>query len=96
MIDVFTETVFPLKDGPKQIPSRPHLATVIRWWQRGCRGVHLETVLIGGARHTSREAVQRFVDATTAAADGKPPADPSPQSRKRVEQAEKQLAARGI
>lgn len=67
MIDVFSENVFPIRESPKRIPSRPHVATVIRWWQRGCRGVRLETCLIGGIRHTSEQAVQRFVDATTIA-----------------------------
>lgn len=70
MIDVYQEDVFPIKKSPAEIPGRPHISTVIRWWQRGVRGVHLETILIGGIRYTSRQAIQRFIEATTTAADG--------------------------
>lgn len=46
--------------------SRPSYATWWRWWRRGIRGVHLETVLIGGKRYTTVEAMQRFVAALSA------------------------------
>jgi hypothetical protein len=49
---------------------RPHLSTVLRWCQRRNRyGVKLESWMIGGRRVTSREAVRRFNEATTAAAN---------------------------
>jgi hypothetical protein len=49
---------------------RPHLSTVLRWSQRRNRyGVKLESWMIGGRRVTSREAVRRFNEATTAAAN---------------------------
>ena len=42
-------------------------ATVGRWFGKGVRGVRLESIVVGGRRYTTREALQRFVDATTAA-----------------------------
>ena len=65
MFDFQTEETIPIAELPKQLPSRPHISTVWRWIKRGCRGVRLETVLIGGKRFTSKEAVDRFVHATS-------------------------------
>jgi hypothetical protein len=67
MIDLQNETVITLTEAPKTLPSRPSLATLFRWGSRGCRGVVLETVLLGGRRATSREALDRFFMAVTAA-----------------------------
>lgn len=36
--------------------------TIARWHSAGIRGNRLETVLIGGRRHTSREAILRFLN----------------------------------
>ena len=46
---------------------RPTYSTWWRWWRHGIRGVHLETVLVGGRRLTTADAVERFVTATSAA-----------------------------
>jgi hypothetical protein len=74
MIDTQTETLIPISEAPAHVPgSRPHLATIWRWIQRGVRGVNLETVLVGGKRYTSAEAIARFVEETTAAAGGPQP-----------------------
>lgn len=70
MIDINREQLLSFTEAAKSFPSRPNVATLWRWRTAGCRGVKLETVLIGGKRYTSREALQRFVDATTAGADG--------------------------
>lgn len=64
------ETLIPFQRAPALLPKRPHIATLHRWRVRGVRGVVLETCLIGGTRYTSHEALQRFIDATTVAADG--------------------------
>lgn len=47
-----------------------NISTCWRWAQRGVRGVVLETYLQGGRRFTTAEAFARFVERTTAAADG--------------------------
>lgn len=72
-IDIQHETLVPVAKIPSHVPGRPHSATCWRWIQRGCRGVKLETVLVGGRRFTSTLALQTFVERTTAAADGTSP-----------------------
>ena len=60
----------------KNLGNRIAGSTAHRWRLRGCRSVRLETILIGGRRFTSVEALQRFFDSTTLAQDG--PAIQSP------------------
>lgn len=96
-IDINTEDIFPVGDVPKRLKSRPHVATAWRWVYRGCRGIKLETVCIGGRRMTSREALQRFIERTTAAADGEPIPTRTTRERERaIAAAERELAEAGI
>lgn len=79
MIDMASEKVFPLADGPKHLPRRRgnravHPATFFRWAQRGLRGIRLETLQVGGTKCTSVDAIQRFFERLGAAADGTAPA----------------------
>jgi hypothetical protein len=46
---------------------RVHLATALRWAQRGSKGVYLETVMLGGRRCTTQRMVQDFLRARTSA-----------------------------
>jgi hypothetical protein len=75
-----------------------HVGTIYRWMLRGIRGIRLETVLVGGIRYTSREALERFIAATTAAADGVPAANvrTSKQRQRAIEAAERELAKLGL
>lgn len=41
--------------------------TMFRWATKGCFGVVLESICIGGTRCTSKEALQRFFDGVTRA-----------------------------
>lgn len=41
--------------------------SLFRWATKGCRGVVLESLCIGGTRCTSKEALQRFFDGVTRA-----------------------------
>lgn len=66
-IDFKTETLIPLSKAGEELPGGRHLSTVNRWWRRGVRSVRLETVMVGGKRYTTREALHRFFAATTAA-----------------------------
>ena len=68
MIPFEDEELIPISQVPAELSNRPHKSTVWRWIQRGCRGVRLATVLIGGRRYTSKEAIADFVAGTTAAA----------------------------
>ncbi len=61
MIDIDHETMRLLTQAAKDVPGRPSISTLMRWASKGIRGVTLETVLIGGRRYTSVEAIGRFV-----------------------------------
>lgn len=61
MIDITKERVRRLIEAVQVIPGQPHLSTVIRWSRKGVQGVKLETVLVGGRRFTSLEAIDRFI-----------------------------------
>lgn len=67
MIDLLSERVISFTDATAVLPRRragrkPHVATLYRWAQKGCRGVRLETIQIGGTKCTSVEALQRFFE----------------------------------
>lgn len=98
MIDIRNEELVPFPDAPKHIPGRPHIATVHRFRLRGSHGKKLESVKVGGRRFTSIEAIQRFVEAVTAAADGEPVprAESSKARERRLAQVDAELEAAGI
>lgn len=65
-INIATETIISLTAAAKRLPrlrnDRPVSATTIwRWYRAGIRGVNLETIIIGGTRATSVEALDRFL-----------------------------------
>ena len=102
MIDVSSETVISLAEAARRLPARragkrPHVSCIYRWTVSGCRGVVLESIQVGGTRCTSLEAMQRFCDALTAAADGQAPAPPPPAKRRleAIEAAERRLVRAG-
>ncbi len=73
------------------------VSTVWRWTLRGVRGVKLETFSVGAKRCTTGEAFGRFVDATTAAAQGV--TAPARTNRRRdaaIRAAEAELAQAGV
>jgi len=93
-IDISSETLLSLTDAAKTLPGRPHVSSLHRWRLRGVRGVKLETILIGGRRYTTQEALARFAAATTAAADGLRPTIRTPrQCERAIFEAEKELHA---
>jgi hypothetical protein len=103
MIDPNTETLLTLAEAARLIPPRranrpTHLSCLYRWTVSGCRGIILESLQIGATRATSREALSRFYAALTAQTQGKAPAPtPAPAHRRRkIEAAERRLAAAGI
>jgi hypothetical protein len=71
------EHLIPLKAACRLIPGRTGkgiaLTTIYRWALRGCRGVKLQTFLIGGGRYTSRRALDRFVAAINERPSDVPP-----------------------
>ena len=75
MIDFGSERLISFATAAREFPGGPvHVTTLQRWRSHGIRGVRLETILRGGARYTSREAIERFINATTAA--GEQPSEP--------------------
>ena len=74
MIQIQNESLIAFSDLPRwceeNIGRRISPSTLHRWRLKGCRGIKLETLLIGGIRTTSAEALQRFFDRSTVAQDG--------------------------
>jgi len=101
-IDILGETLVTIPQASALLPPnekgrRPHIATIYRWMLRGVKGVKLETCLVGGKRFTSHEALQRFSEAVTQAARGKPPTPRLSTKRKRRDEAtERELDAAGL
>jgi hypothetical protein len=101
MIDLRTETVMSFAQAARLLPRRrtgkkPHVATLYRWAQRGCRGVRLEFIQVGGTRCTSGEALQRFCDALSRPA-ASPPADGlSPSRLRHLAEVDRELDEEGI
>jgi hypothetical protein len=91
MIDTGSERLIKLaRAGRIANPSNPpHASTIWRWAGRGVRHHVLESVLIGGVRFTSAEAVQRFITSLNRPGDLPPP----PPSKRAVE-AGRRLAKR--
>jgi uncharacterized protein DUF1580 len=95
--DILSEEMVTLTAAAKLIPGRPHISTIWRWRKQGCRGIRLETAVVGGRPYTSREAIVRFIKATTEACDGViADRTPSHRRQKQIEAAEKELDAAGI
>ncbi len=67
MIDLVAENVMSLSEAAKSnaLPRRrrgrrPNVSTLYRWARKGCNGVVLETIRVGGTLCTSLQAIQRF------------------------------------
>ena len=60
-IDIRIESLVKLSDVPawceENVGNRVHRSTVHRWRLRGVRGIKLATLLVGGIRYTSAEAL---------------------------------------
>lgn len=56
---------FPLSQLEEMLPTKPSYLTVRKWAQEGCRGVKLQTWLIGDRRVTTKEAVEAFIKAVS-------------------------------
>ena len=71
MIDIKRETAITLAEVADHVPRRNgrkvHYSTVYRWVTKGARGRRLESLLVGGVRYTTVEALGRFLNATTKA-----------------------------
>ena len=84
------ETLIPINAVPKRLPGRPHISTVYRWMNSG----KLESLMIGGRRWTSVEAISRFV--TNSTSDAATPSEVSERRKREIEQAKAKLKGAGI
>lgn len=97
LIDVDSEELLTMNNARSAFPAGKQLslATLHRWRLTGVRGIRLETVLIGGLRYTSREAISRFIAAQNAA-DSPTPVVTNTQRRRQSEAARVELERMGI
>ncbi|MCH8970297.1 MAG: DUF1580 domain-containing protein [Planctomycetes bacterium] len=79
------ENLIRIAEVPKHLPGRPNVSTVYRWLNSG----KLESVMIGGRRWTSTEAIARFVDRSTSGAAT--PSEVSERRKREIEKAEAKL-----
>jgi hypothetical protein len=74
MIDFERESIVLPKDVCRMFPGRTGkglaLSTIWRWMLKGQRGQRLESLVVGGQRYTSKEAVRRFVAALNGGRNG--------------------------
>jgi hypothetical protein len=92
MVALLSESLLTLTEASKRLPTRPHAATIWRWYTHGLRGRRLETAIVGGRRVTS-------VEALTTERDGLPVSPPTATRRQRraaIDAANRTLDAAGI
>jgi len=95
MIDTTVEELIPFQQAGHRIPGRPSIAALHRWRLNGVRGARLETLLVGGKRFTSAEAIRRFIESQNR--DGSPaPEITAKQRRVQAETANRLLQEAGI
>ena len=93
MIDPAVETLVAWQRVSELIPGQPHHSTLHRWRLRGVRGKKLETLLVGGKRFTSREAIDRFIAAGNADDAPATPTFTATQRQKMSDAARQELAS---
>jgi hypothetical protein len=96
-IDVENEEIITLMQACRLFPPNGvSPATMARWvGQRGVRGVRLATIVIGGRRLTSREAVAKFIAAQNSEETPSPTITQA-QRQRQAEAAQKELARAGV
>jgi hypothetical protein len=61
VFDLSREDIISFAQAGEMIATHPSASTISRWCSIGCRGIKLESILIGGRRKTSRPAIERFL-----------------------------------
>ncbi len=99
MIDLETETLILPREVCRMFPGRSgggiSVSTAWRWMLKGRKGHKLESLVAGGQRYTSREAVGRFL----AKLNGRQDCRPNQQRVNRTQKAQRvehALAAEGF
>ena len=95
-IDINVEDLIRFAEAARCFPGGGiAIQTLHRWRLHGVRGARLESCLIGGARFTSRQAIDRFVEAQNAG-DSSPPAVTPAQRQKQSAAARRELEKLGV
>lgn len=84
------ENLIRINQVPKRLPGRPDISTIYRWLNSG----KLESLMIGGRRWTSTEAITRFVTRSTNGSAT--PSEVSQRRKQEIEKAEAKLRTAGI
>jgi len=95
MIDPISENLIHFPKASKFIPGNPSLCALHRWRLSGVRGAKLDTLLVGGKRFTSREAIARFIAQQNHDESPTPTFTPA-QRRVQAETANRILEAAGV
>ena len=95
------ENLIDLGDVPGELPLKRgrkiNKVTVWRWAKHGLAGVDpLETIRVGNALFTSREALKRFSDRVGRARNDRRSPDPTRAGSKAADRANAELAAAGL
>ena len=97
MIDTENETLLTPAQACKEFPGGISLPTVWRYMgPKGVRGARLESLVCGGKRWTSKEAICRFILAQNADEQPAPAAITPAQRRRQSEAARAELERAGI
>ncbi len=69
MISFDREHSLTLRQAAAMLPGNPNRSTMHRWAHHGVRGVRLATILVGGRRYTTRDAIEKFITALSSGDD---------------------------
>jgi len=58
--------------------QKPHASTLWRWCLKGCKGLKLESICIGGKRFVTAAAIERFIEASSEARPARQTPAPAP------------------
>ena len=87
-LELLAEDLVSLTESCKEFPGEKRSrSTVERYARKGNRGAILETILLGGRRYTSREAIARFIRAQLRVEAERPAPKRGTMSKKDVEAA---------
>jgi hypothetical protein len=69
--DLREDRAMPLREAAEHLGKltgqKPHISTLWRWCLKGCKGVVLESICIGGKRFVTAGSIERFITDSTAA-----------------------------
>ena len=65
MINIENERLISVKEARNELPGRPSINTIYRWFWKGAYGIRLESIRVGGRLYTSKEACSRFIYASS-------------------------------